>query len=106
MKINITLRDPHGIYDGVVEAVNRSFPEGLPEESRGVLKRMRHSLAEEAINKWFKSDSSITIEIDTDANTCVVVVTFLASLIFFSINLSNPVFLISRYAGWCGPGDQ
>ena len=73
MKIRITMKDPDGVYDSIQRVVDMALPEGLPENACDGLKRLRRGLAEEAASKWIEYGEYITVEIDTDANTCVVV---------------------------------
>lgn len=66
MKIRVTMKTPQALDDAVVEAIARQ-PLGLhscEKEYEKVMKLAR---------KWFRWEESVTLEIDTEAQTCTVV---------------------------------
>ena len=75
MKVRITLKDPDGCYDAITDAAERSVSEvsGLGVyEVEELIDSRRRSL-HEACAKWVNDSEYVTIEIDTDAKTAVVI---------------------------------
>lgn len=75
MKFTVTLKDPDGFYDGVTEAVERSFPKGLTFTEGKKPIGERRELVFEKIKKWVQRQEYITIEFDTETGTATVVPT-------------------------------
>ena len=73
MKFKITLKDPDGVGNSIQEAIKNDLPNDLDENEFEELTESRKNLVEEAASKWIKYGEYITVEIDTAANTCVVV---------------------------------
>ena len=73
MKFKITLKDPDGVGNSIQEAIKNDLPNDLDENEYEELTESRKNLVEEAASKWIKYGEYITVEIDTAANTCVVV---------------------------------
>lgn len=71
MKLKVTLKDPDALYDGISEALEEDLKE-LPEDEKEALEEIRREKLTTIANKWFKWGEYITVEIDTDQNTCVV----------------------------------
>ena len=57
MKFQLTLKDPDGIYEGLINPMEQMDNEDLRNEMLTVLKT------------WFMYDEYITLEIDTELNT-------------------------------------
>lgn len=60
MKFRITMKDPDGVFESIEDAVKADLPD-------------RHYEYEQMIKPWFRFSEYITVEIDTEAKTCVVV---------------------------------
>lgn len=73
MKIRIILKDPDGVGDSIDEAARDSLPEGLSEEERDMLFDLRREKIAADCTPWLEYSEYVTIEIDTDAGTAVVV---------------------------------
>jgi len=76
MKIKIHLKDPDGVYESINCAAKRSVEEiiglKLSDSERESLVEGRHESMSESCSKWIKYGEYVTIEIDTDAGTAVV----------------------------------
>ena len=75
MKFQVTMKDPDGVFDCVREAVEEDAKkiEGISELERGALVEERIEETQKAMKKWFEYDEYLTVAVDTDAGTCVVV---------------------------------
>lgn len=74
MKFSVTMKDPDGVYDSLRDAVMRDVGdiEGLSAEERDVMYSMRMESVKKLLNKWFSCGEYLTVAIDTEADTCVV----------------------------------
>jgi len=75
MKFKITMKDPDGVYESIKDAADASLAnvEGLSGHERNELIENRVEQIGESIGKWFEYKEYLTVEIDTDKQTCVVV---------------------------------
>lgn len=74
MKITVTMKDPDTLHDAIRDAVKDEV-EAMPgldaDEKEGVIEtrvEKIHTLA----GKWFEYGEYLSVEIDTDAETCTV----------------------------------
>lgn len=76
MKFRVTMKDPDTLYEAIKEAVDEQV-EALPldEDEREDVAETRIEKVKELCGTWFKYDEYLEVEIDTDAETCVVVPT-------------------------------
>lgn len=73
MKIKITMKDPDGVFDSVKEAVQREVEKlQLPEDEAESLIELRTEKTNKLLRKWFESGEYLTVEVDTEAETCTV----------------------------------
>lgn len=74
MKFTVQMKDPDGPYDAVQDAVKESLGQiqGLSDQERESLVDVRVNSVNELLAKWFEFGEYLTVEIDTDAKTCVV----------------------------------
>ena len=74
MKLQITLKDPDGVYESIKQAAESSTgdTEGLDNNELDELAETRREKLEEKCKRWIKYGEYVTIEIDTDANTATV----------------------------------
>ena len=78
MKFRITMKDPDSQYDAVQEAAEEvvrsdpGFASLLKEEREMVIEARKTTLAKFA-DQWMEYGEYVTLEFDTEANTCVVV---------------------------------
>lgn len=76
MKFRVTMKDPDTLHDAIREAVGAgSDLAGLPLDERRALVEIRVGKVNELCGEWFEYSEYITVEIDTDAKTCIVVPT-------------------------------
>jgi hypothetical protein len=74
MKFDVTMKDPDTLHDAIREAVEKQIKEaGITDEDEiEVLADARHKKISELCSTWFQYGEYLTVEIDTDAKTCVV----------------------------------
>ena len=73
MKFRITMKDPDGCYECREDAIKASLPTGLSEQERGAVIEVRREEFGKMLGRWFEYGEYLTVEIDTDAKTCIVV---------------------------------
>lgn len=74
MKFTVSMKDPDTLHDCIKEAVEAEIGESLPDkdEFESVVE-MRSEKVAKVCAEWFKWGEYLTVEIDTEAKTCVVV---------------------------------
>jgi hypothetical protein len=74
MKFRVTMKDPDGVYDAVMEAAQRSVAGmKLDEDEREQIEESRREKIGEQLQKWFEYGEYLEIDIDLDAGTATVV---------------------------------
>jgi len=75
MKIKIHLKDPDGVYDSRNEAAKASLKNmvGLSENERKALYEIRREEIIDQTSPWIEYGEYVTIEIDTETNTAIVI---------------------------------
>lgn len=74
MKFTVTMKDPDGVYESIDEAVKADVAKlGLPRDEAEAIEERRREKTNEIAARWFEYGEYLTVEIDTDAGTCVVV---------------------------------
>ena len=73
MKVKITMKDPDGVCQSVIDSIVENMPGGLDEEGREVLYNTRKEMIMEVISKWIWASEYLTVEIDTEEETIEVV---------------------------------
>lgn len=76
MKIRITLKDPDGVYECVKDAVEAELRRVKPTVSGANYDRIVEANLEDtflALNRWVEYQEYVTVEIDLEAGTAVVV---------------------------------
>lgn len=74
MKFQITMKDPDGCYDCMKQAAEDSVASlDVSDEEKDLLIDSRESEVKKACSKWFRYGEYLTVEVDTEANTCTVV---------------------------------
>lgn len=74
MKFQITMKDPDGVEDAIMEAARDSVANVSmisPDEKEELIE-YRTDLIRDSLSKWFEYNEYLTVEIDTDAETCTV----------------------------------
>ena len=75
MKFKITMKDPDGYWDCVQDAAKEMAEKvtGIDEDEKEALIESKKEKIGNLLNKWFEYSEYLTVEVDTDAGTCVVV---------------------------------
>lgn len=75
MKFQVQMKDPDTLQDAIEDAVKSDLSkiDQLSPEERDVLIDARRDKIGDICSKWFRYGEYLTVEIDTDAVTCVVV---------------------------------
>lgn len=76
MKFRVTLKDPDGPYDSMLDAKNEylaTLPNEMTPEEKEAAADARWEALQEAANEWLRWGEYVTIEIDTEAGTATVV---------------------------------
>lgn len=72
MKFQVTMKDPDTLYDAIEDAIKKLYIEGLDADELEEVKERRKNSVREICSQWFKYGEYLTVEIDTDAKTCIV----------------------------------
>jgi hypothetical protein len=74
MKFRVHMKDPDTLGDAIDDAVKDDVAAlNLPPDESEQLVECRSEKASKLCSKWFEYGEYLTVEIDTDAGTCVVV---------------------------------
>ena len=75
MKFRVTMKDPDSLSDAIDDAIKEELKSvsGLSNEEREYLFDGRHDAVYKDAGQWFKYGEYLTVEIDTDAGTAIVV---------------------------------
>lgn len=75
MRFRVTMKDCDGVEDAISDGLHRwpEMPENLLPVEREALADERYQIMVDAVMEWFEHREYLTVEIDTDAGTCVVV---------------------------------
>jgi hypothetical protein len=76
MKFKVTMKDPDTLYDAIGEAVEQAVSDTIgvdDNDEREALIKVRVDKVQKICGKWFEYGEYLTVEIDTDAETCTVV---------------------------------
>jgi len=75
MKFRVTMKDPDTLDDAVRDAVLASLhaDDRITADEVDAVREVRHEKVRKACDRWFNGGEYLTVEIDTDAGTCVVV---------------------------------
>ena len=74
MKFQVQMKDPDTLHDAIQEAVDANVQsiEGLAENERDAVKEQRMDNVRTLCSRWFEYGEYLTVEIDTEAETCTV----------------------------------
>jgi hypothetical protein len=75
MKFQVQMKDPDTLHDAIEEAVRGELMTTSDPEERDMLVEHRSERVAKLCSRWFRYGEYLTVEIDTDAETCVVVPT-------------------------------
>lgn len=74
MKVRVTMKDPDTLQDAIEDAVKTEVRElGLTQAEAAAVVELRAEAVQEVASVWFEYGECLTVEIDTDAKTCVAV---------------------------------
>ena len=75
MKFQVQMKDPDVLHDAIQEAVEKQIKEvGITDKDEiEALSEKRREKVAAICSAWFRYSEYLTVEIDTDANTCIVV---------------------------------
>lgn len=74
MKFKVTFKDPDSLHDAIDEGLDSDLTKlGLSEDEAEAVKDVRKEHVLNACRKWFEYYEYVTLEVDTDAQTCTVV---------------------------------
>jgi hypothetical protein len=73
MKIKVTMKDPDTLDDAISDAVSATDVALMDGDEQEAVAEIRMQKARALASKWFEYGEYLTVEIDTDAGTCVVV---------------------------------
>jgi hypothetical protein len=74
MKILVTMKDPDTLYDAIKETAD-ALPmiDGLTPGEMALVRERRAEEARTVCYRWFERGEYLTVEVDTEAETCIVV---------------------------------
>lgn len=73
MIFQVTLKDPDALYDAIDGAVDVELASlGLDEEEQQAIRDIRREKISDVAHKWFEYGEYLTVEIDTENKTCIV----------------------------------
>lgn len=73
MKFTVTMKDPDTLNDCIREAVETDVNAlDLAEDEQEAVAERRIEKVREVCSKWFKYGEYLSVEIDTDTQTCTV----------------------------------
>ncbi len=72
MKFRVTMKDPDTLHEAIGQAaLATDLP--LDEDEREAVLSVREKKLADSCRRWFEYGECLTVEVDTDAGTCVVV---------------------------------
>ncbi len=73
MKIDLTFKDPDGVYESVRDAVKATLPEEITDDAeRDALMEVRLESVNEKLKRWIEYGEYLRVTVDLDANTATV----------------------------------
>jgi hypothetical protein len=73
MKIRIQMKDPDTLHDAIADAVHADTESISDEDERIAVKEVRTDKANKVARKWFRYGEYLTVELDTEDGSCIVV---------------------------------
>lgn len=73
MKIQITFKDPDSLYEAITGSLEDLKIDGVSEDEMRAIRQSRAEEYQSIAHNWFKYGEYLTVEMDTDLKTCVVV---------------------------------
>ena len=74
-KFRVMMKNPDAVGNAIDQAAHEEVDaiKGVSDEEREDLFDSRQSSIGESVSKWFEYKEYLTVEVDTDADTCVVI---------------------------------
>ena len=73
MKFTVTMKDPDALTDCIAGAARKEAHSlGLTDAESVAVQDAKMDVMQKAADRWFRYGEYLTVEIDTEANTCVV----------------------------------
>jgi len=72
MKFQVTMKNPDALMDSITEAVKDLSIDGIEDDEIEDFKETQIEEAKSICAKWFKWGEYLTVEVDTEDGTCVV----------------------------------
>ena len=73
MVFRVTMKDPDTLYDAIEDAIRELHVDGLDDDELEDVKERRKNKVREICSKWFRHGEYLTVEIDTEAQSCIVI---------------------------------
>jgi len=74
MKFTVTMKDPDTLHDAIEDACNSSVGDmDIPDDEKKPIAELRIEKVSDLCGKWFEYGEYLTVEIDTEKQTCEVV---------------------------------
>ena len=73
MKFKVTMKDPDTLHDAIADAVKELSITELSDDEMEAVRETRKESIGNICAEWFSYGEYLTVEIDTDAKTCIVV---------------------------------
>ncbi len=74
MKLKVMFKELDSLSDSIDEALKREQkPSDISDDEQKYLHEMRREQVKKFTSRWFEYGEYLTVELDTDAQTCVVV---------------------------------
>lgn len=75
MKFKVQMKDPDTLHDAIADAIHKDTASIADGDERTAVKEVRGDKVRALCSRWFEYGEYLTVEIDTEAQTCVVVPT-------------------------------
>lgn len=74
MKFTVSMKNPDALDDAIRDAVREDIArnDGIAADEVDLLMEHRCDKVREACKQWFEHGEYLTVEVDTEAGTCVV----------------------------------
>jgi len=73
MKFRVSVKDPDVLHDAIDDALKKEEITAEDADEREMIIEHRKEKLHELCSTWFEYSEYLTVEIDTEAKTCVVV---------------------------------
>lgn len=73
MRIKVTLKDPGTLRNAIAEALAEATFPSLNEAEAARVRELRSDQVHRFASRWFRHGEYLTVELDTEAETCLVV---------------------------------